>query len=177
MELTFLGDITTIPEFGIFCKHETHNHRPLQPSSTPTALDDTSIFADKNATPSDDDLARCLGSLHAEWLQLRDYVIDRYPKALCEWNYPGKKFGWSYRIKDKKRAIIYFLPRDRYFKVAFVFGQAAYDAIMESSISAPIKEELRQARVYAEGRGIRIDVVDAAGRKDVQQLIDIKLLH
>jgi hypothetical protein len=84
--------------------------------------------------------------------------LEKYPTGLAEWNYPGKKYGWSYRIKDKKRAIIYFLPRDKYFKVAFVFGQKATDIVLASNISREIKTELEQATKYAEGRGIRIDI-------------------
>lgn len=72
----------------------------------------------------------------------------------------GEKYGWNFRIKDKKRAIIYFLPRDNYFKVAFVFGQKATDTIMESDVSPGIRNDLEKATKYAEGRGIRIDVKD-----------------
>ena len=64
-----------------------------------------------------------------------------------------QKYGWSFRIKDKRRAIIYFLPRKKYFKVAFVFRQKAYDIILESDISDEIKTELSKAEKYAEGRG------------------------
>lgn len=70
----------------------------------------------------------------------------KYPNGLEEWNYPGKKYGWSYRIKDKKRAIIYFLPRENYFKVAFVFGQKATDIVLESDISGKIKTDLKMAK-------------------------------
>ena len=100
---------------------------------------------------------------------------EKYPDGLAEWNYPGKKYGWSYRIKDKKRAIIYFLPRDKYFKVAFVFGQKATGIVLDSNISLDIKTELEQATKYAEGRGIRIDVKDKLILPDIKQLIEIKL--
>ena len=81
----------------------------------------------------------------------------------------------SYRIKDRKRAIIYFLPRDKYFKVAFVFGQKATDIVLKSNISPDIKTELEQATKYAEGRGIRIDIKNDSILPDIKQLIEIKL--
>jgi hypothetical protein len=94
-----------------------------------------------------------------------------------EWKYSGKKFGWSFRINDKKRVIVYLLPREAYFKVAFVFGQKATDAIVNSTISDTIKHELLSAKAYAEGRGIRIDVRGAEVLEDIRNLIEIKLTY
>jgi hypothetical protein len=62
-----------------------------------------------------------------------------------------------------------------YFKVTFVFGQKATDAIMASDISDEIKQPLQEARVYAEGRGISIDIKDDHLMKDINLLIDTKL--
>ncbi len=77
-------------------------------------------------------------------------------------------------MKSKKRNIIYFLPGDGYFKVAFVFGQKAMIKIMESNVSSVIKAELHGAKVYGEGRGIRIDINDTSNFEDIKTLIKIK---
>ena len=71
--------------------------------------------------------------------------------------------------------IIYLLPRDKYFKVAFVFGQKATDSILKSKISSEIMNELKSAKVYSEGRGIRISVTDKTLVNDVQKLISFKI--
>ena len=102
--------------------------------------------------PSDEALIGKLGSPYKLWAQIDGYVLDRYPAGLAEWNFPSKKYGWSFRIKDKRRAIIYFLPRDNYFKVAFVFGQKATDVVLNSDIAEEIKKDLAQATKYAEAR-------------------------
>ncbi|MBK8626490.1 MAG: DUF3788 domain-containing protein [Saprospiraceae bacterium] len=136
---------------------------------------DISIFRDKKITPSDKDLLEKLGATFDLWKQIQNFVLIKYPKGIPEWNYPGEKYGWSFRIKDKKRAIIYFLPRDKYFKVAFVFGQKATDYVLSSNISADIKIALEKATKYAEGRGIRIDVNDETIISDVKNLVTIKL--
>lgn len=140
-------------------------------------MDDISIFQDKLTKPIDQDLVDNLDSTYTLWLQLHDFVFEMYPNGLAEWNYSGKKYGWNYRIRDKKRAIIYLLPRDKYFKVAFVFGQKATDTIMLSAVSRKIKNELARARKYAEGRGIRIDIKDDTKISDIKKLIEIKLAH
>lgn len=136
---------------------------------------DISIFRDKKITPSDKDLLEKLGATFDLWKQIQNFVLIKYPKGIPEWNYPGEKYGWSFRIKDKKRAIIYFLPRDKYFKVAFVFGQKATDYVLSSNISADIKIALEKTTKYAEGRGIRIDVNDETIISDVKNLVAIKL--
>ena len=85
-----------------------------------------SIFMDKSKTPSNEDLKNVLGNSYQNWGIIKNYVLQQYPGGKEEWNFPGKKYGWSFRIKDKKRAIIYLLPREGFFKVAFVFGQKNY---------------------------------------------------
>lgn len=134
-----------------------------------------SIFIDKNIKPTNKDLENGLVETFFIWKSFEDFTKENYPDANCEWNYSGEKFGWSYRIKDNKRILIYLLPRDRYFKIAFVFGQKASKQILESDISESIKTELKLAKQYAEGRGIRIEIKDQSNFEDIQKLIKIKI--
>jgi len=136
---------------------------------------DISIFTDKNSLPGNNDLKQALDKTFVLWQEIRDYTFLKYPDALEEWNYSGDKYGWSFRMKDKKRAILYLLPRAGYFKVAFVFGQKATDAIMRADIAAEIKSELQSARVYAEGRGIRISILNEEMIVDIKKLVEIKI--
>ena len=138
---------------------------------------DISIFTDKKIMPADDDLLVALGNSYEMWQHITRYVHLKYPSAIDMWNYSGDKYGWTFRIKDKKRAIVYLLPRDRFFKVAMIFGQKATDAIMDSQVAETLKSELASARVYAEGRGIRIDVLNETILNDLKTLIDIKISH
>jgi len=132
-------------------------------------------FPDKNHKPTENELKLTVEECYHFWNEIREFVFQQYPDATEEWNYPGKKYGWSFRIKDKKRAIIYFLPFAGFFKVAFVFGQKATESVFSSPVNEKIKTELKNARVYAEGRGIRIDVKDASVIDDIKRLVEIKL--
>ena len=136
-----------------------------------------SSFIDKNQIPNEEALVLALGKTHDLWKMIQTEVNLCAADAKPEWHYSGVKFGWSYRIKEKKRVIIYLLPRDQYFKVAFVFGQKATDSIMNSTINNQIKTALQEAKVYAEGRGIRIDIKEASLIEDVKKLILIKINH
>ena len=103
-----------------------------------------SIFMDKSHIPTDDDLRGALGDKYSLWMEIRDRVYEKYPEGFEEWNFPGKEYGWSFRIK-------------------------------ESDVSAQIKSDLENAKVYAEGRGVRIAVPDRSKLEDIYRLIDIKL--
>jgi len=138
---------------------------------------DISIFTDKKITPSNDDLLVTLGNTYQMWELLTEYVHFNYPAAVDMWNYSGDKYGWSFRIKDKKRAIIYMSPRDKFFKIAMIFGQKATDAIMNSQVNTYIKSELASAKVYVEGRGIRLNITDDTILNDLKILINIKISH
>lgn len=137
----------------------------------------TSIFLDKNEKPSATQLQKALGHTYPIWQTFADYTLKIYPKAMAEWHYSSEKFGWSFRIKDQKRVLIYLLPRDQFFKVAFVFGPKATDAVLADSVAESIKTDLSSAKPYAEGRGIRIVITDESLTDDILKLIDIKLKY
>lgn len=133
-----------------------------------------SIFTNKEHTPSTGDLTNALGDTFTQWNELAGFAKTKFPGAVEAWHFSGAKYGWSFRISDKKRVILYLLPRDKFFRAAFVFGEKALNQIMESDISDHIKRELAAAKPYAEGRGIRIDIRDASPA-DLMKLIAIKI--
>ena len=136
---------------------------------------DASIFIDKTKKPTEEDLRNALANSYNLWQDVYNLVYLKYPNAVSEWNFPGQKYGWSFRMKDRKRTIVYLLPRDKRFLVAFIFGQRAFEKIMSSNISKQIKHDLESAKVYAEGRGIRIAVKNQNTLAAISQLIDFKL--
>lgn len=138
---------------------------------------DTSIFSNKSEIPDDKKLHPALGESYESWMEIRSFVLSVYPKAVEEWNFAGQKYGWIFRIKDKKRAIIYLLPRDSFFMAAFVFGQKAAGEASESNISPEIKHLIDTAKVYTEGRGFRIEMREGSLINDIKTLINIKLSH
>ena len=71
--------------------------------------------------------------------------------------------------------MIYLLPREVFFKVALVFGQKATELILASTVSEDLKNELKAAKVYAEGRGIRVEVKNKSIIDDIKKLIAIKI--
>lgn len=136
-----------------------------------------SVFIDKTVEPNNAALKKALKDTFGVWQKLVNFTRETYPDAVEKWHFTSEKYGWSYRVSDKKRVIVYFLPRDKFFKIAFVFGQKATDSILASDISNSIKNEFKAAKVYAEGRGIRISVTDTSQLEDIKKLIVIKIAN
>ena len=138
---------------------------------------ETSIFMDLSKAPETADLEIPLGNTFRFWKEISDFVFVKYPAAIEDWHVAVKKYGWGFRIKDKKRAIIYLSPRMGFFRVAMVFGQKATDQILSSEISAEIKEELLNSKIYPEGRVIRMEIHDDTLLKDLKKLVEIKIAN
>ena len=136
-----------------------------------------SIFDDKSVVPDDSHLQEVLGEMFQLWMDIKEYILEKYSPVLEEWEFPGKKYGWSFRMKHKKRAILYLTPCQGYFRVAFVFGDKAVAAAEKSTLPKSILEELRSARKYVEGRGIRIEVKRKRDIGNIKKLIEIKIAH
>lgn len=134
-----------------------------------------SIFEKKTKMPGDEDLSRVLGDLLLIWKDIKEFVLQNSADVYEEWNYSGKSFGWSFRLRNPKKVIIYMTPCENMFKVSFVFGPAATEEAIRSNISDEIKYLIESAKVYTEGRGIRIDVTDRSKLEDIHRLILIKL--
>lgn len=89
-----------------------------------------SIFMDKAVIPTEDDLKEKLGKTYAYWQKLKSYLFDSLKDPSEAWNFPGKKYSWSFRLKSKKRNIIYFLPRDGFLS-RFRFWSKSYRSDFE----------------------------------------------
>jgi hypothetical protein len=134
-----------------------------------------SVFSDKSVKPDDSQLKKALGRTYELWTTIKEYVHTHYSPAIEEWNFSGQKWGWSFRMKHKKRTILYFTPLEGYFRNGFVFGDKAVAVIEKSEIPESIKDELLNARKYMEGRGLRVDVKETEDIEHIKILIEIKM--
>jgi hypothetical protein len=134
-----------------------------------------SIFADKDKHPDDVALKEKLEDTFPVWRAIVEHLYQHYNDISEEWSFSGKNYGWSLRVKLKKRNIIYLIPMGGFFKFAFVFGKKGVEEVKNSAVCFEIKNELLNARTYAEGTGFRMDVTDDKLLKDIKLLIGIKI--
>jgi hypothetical protein len=133
-----------------------------------------SIFKDKSTQPTPEMLEQALGAKYENWQSIIDFVLKHQKNAEEVWNF-GKSFGWSLRIKDPKRIMVYMTPGDKKFLVSLVFGKKASEETFASDISPKLIHIIESAKVYAEGRGFRIEVKGPELLPDILKLIEIKL--
>lgn len=133
-----------------------------------------SILDDKSKQPDDKDLAEVLGQTKKLWEELIGYVTEAYDSVTEEW---GFYKAWSLRLKRKKRTILYLIPSQGYFLCAFVFGGKATEEARKSTLPKNVMKTINEAKVYAEGRGFRLEVKKKQHLDTMKKLTAIKMAN
>jgi hypothetical protein len=125
-------------------------------------------FIGKKEPPTEAELASALGPAKPLWDQVLCALMAESPELVPEWKCSAPKLGWGLRLQQKKRNIIHFSPCAGSFRVAFIFGERALEAVREA-FKIPARQKkaewgtrildlIGKAPKYAEGTGIRIEV-------------------
>jgi hypothetical protein len=131
-------------------------------------------FDDKAKAPDDKTLAKGLGSSKKLWDAFVGHIAAEYGPVTEAW---GFYKSWSLRLKHKKRTIVYLLPRDGHFICAFVYGGKATDAARAAKLPKSVMKTIDEARVYAEGRGFRLEVRKELDLAAMKKLAAIKMAN
>ena len=134
-----------------------------------------SVFEDKVTRPDDKMLAKALGKSNRLWQDIKKHLKAEYGELIEEWKFYGQKSGWILKTLRKKRNLFFFVPLEGSFQVSFIFGEKAVAAVEKSDLPKELITELRNARKYAEGRGLRIDVKNSADIEHIKKLVEIKV--
>ena len=134
-----------------------------------------SVFEDKATKPDDKMLAMALGKSSRLWLQIKKNLKAEYGELIEDWKFYNSKSGWILKTLRKKRNLFFFIPLDGSFRVSFVFGDKAVAVVEKSDLPQKLVTTLKNARKYAEGRGLRIDIKGSADVGHVKKLVEIKV--
>ena len=132
-------------------------------------------FSNKLIIPDEEMLASEIGETKKYFDQICRFIEEETGNLTPEWKHYGQKAGWALKLISKKRNLMFVGPEEGFFRIAFVFGDRAVEAIMKSSLPEAIKDELMNARKYAEGRGIRFEIRNESEMVSILQLIRIKI--
>ena len=135
----------------------------------------TRLFMDKSPQPDENQLKKVLANNANLWEDIRAHLDQTYGNIHLEWKYYSAKSGWTLKVIHKKRNLFFLVPYDGYFLVAFVFGDRAVALVQSSDLLSTLKEDLMNARKYAEGRGLRFEVHTSADIENINKLVHIKL--
>ena len=133
-----------------------------------------SIFDDKAVMPDDGMVAGVLAETYLLWSELKNYINSEYPNITEEWKHYGKTGGWTHKLISKKRNLLFLVPLDGCFRIRLVFGEKAAACIETAELPEEIKEAIRAATPYAEGRSIDIDINHSEQLETIKKLLKIK---
>jgi len=137
----------------------------------------TNVFIDKLVKPDDQALVMALGKTYPLWAEIEKHVAAAHGESTEEWKYYGPKSGWTMKTLYKKRNLFFFTPCQGYFRIAFVFGNRAVAEILTSDLPKAMIEEVKNAKRYVEGRGLRVEVKTHRDVESVKKLIAIKVMN
>jgi uncharacterized protein DUF3788 len=137
----------------------------------------SAFFLEKSNAPTAPALAAALGSKAPLWRELTHGIGEQHAPITEQWVYSGKNLGWSLRLKQTKRAVVYLTPVAGGFRASLAMGEKAVRAAHESALPQAILRLIDEAPKYAEGRAVRLDVKHAADVKYVMELAAIKMAN
>ena len=136
-----------------------------------------SALDDKARKPTDADVAEVLGDASHLWTDLKGLLASQFDPLAEDWTFSGKKWGWSLRLKHKKRAVLYMTPSMGFFYVGFALGEKAVAAAHASDLPQSLLEIIDGSQKYAEGRAVRLEVRSAADLDSVTNVAVIKMAN
>ena len=136
-----------------------------------------SAFDDKSKKPQASDLKRTLSRTSTHWDNLITHIVSEYPPLDETWSFSGANWGWSPRLKQKKRTVLYMTPCRGYFLVGFALGEKAVKAALGSTLPDSVLTIIDGAKKYAEGRAIRIEIRNKKDLENAKKLSSIKMVN
>jgi hypothetical protein len=109
-------------------------------------------FVGKKEQPTVAELDAALAATAPLWHDLINWIATEHAVVDIEWKSSATKYGWSIRLKLKRRNIVYMSPADGCFLVSFVLGDRAIAATKETPFPAAVRKAISEAPKYAEGR-------------------------
>lgn len=136
-----------------------------------------SAFDDKATKPKPRELEQTLGRSAMHWKRLIAHAEEVFAPLTQEWGFSGAKWGWSLRLKQKKRTIVYLTPRAKHFVAGFALGEKAVRAAHDEGLPDWVLEAIEAAPKYAEGRGVRLEVRVVKDLEGVKQVAAVKMAN
>jgi hypothetical protein len=136
----------------------------------------TNAFRGKANQPNEAELNAALGPSAKLWSEFIHWMADDEGVAGQEWKgICVEKYGWSLRLKQKSRNIVYLGPGKGCFMASFVLSDKALQAAKEAHLPKAVAEALAKAPHYPEGNGLRLQVHRNSDLPAIKKIVAIKL--
>ena len=135
----------------------------------------STLFNEKHLQPTEEMLTGALCETKVLLDSIGKFIETEFGEFHREWKFYGSKLGWSLKLFNKKRNVLFVGPETGYFRVAFAIGEKVFQEILRSELPDSIKNQLSTTTVYAEGRPLRLEIRSKEDAEPLFQLIKIKL--
>ena len=140
-------------------------------------MDNPNAFIGKAEKPSTKEVSAALGASAKVWGELVKWMAKEHGVSEEEWKSISPKYGWSLRLKLKKRTIMHLSPCEGSFRAAFILGDRAVEAALQSDLPKNVIKLIEDAPRYAEGTGVRLDVKESKDLATIRKLVEVKLAN
>lgn len=138
-------------------------------------VDPTAAFPDAKHRPDDTALASALGGSFAPFGQVVERLHALHPEVTGAWKY-HPKVGWYQVQVQRKRRLVYLVPKHEAFRLSLLLGRQAIAALKAGPFAARVTKLLKNAKRYPEGTAFNFD--DNQVDPDlVTALIEAKIAH
>ncbi len=134
----------------------------------------TNAFIGHATKPNESELAAELGAKKPLWDELLA-ELERLGVSDHEWNSYSPKAGWALKVLRNGRVIVYLSPLHGGFMASFALGDKAVASAKKSRLPPKILKIISEAKRYAEGTAVRVEVGSRADISAIAKLAAIKL--
>ena len=119
-------------------------------------LDPSAAFPDAQHRPDDRELPGALGDSFAPFGEVLERLHARHPEVTSAWQYSAQ-VGWYQVQLQKKRRLLYLVPKRGNFRLVVILGRKAVEALKTGPFAARVSRLLKTTRHYTEGTMFEFD--------------------
>lgn len=125
------------------------------------------FFIEKQNKPSEKSLAGALKESYDSFIEL----VRLTDSLMQEWKFYSPKYGWSFKVFQKKKVLFYLTPGSGQFLLGMALRENEKDLILNSNVSAGLKADLVDGEKVMEGYPLRFEVKSKAQLTDIKKVI------
>jgi hypothetical protein len=132
-----------------------------------------SFFADKNHSPSEEEIRAALGAADEHWQRLVDFIAAQY-QIPPDLNFGGKNYGWNLWYRKSGKSLVSLFPQQDGFVAQVTLGKDQVEKAFALDLGENVSCVLRETPQLHDGRWLFILVKTGRDVQDVEQLLLVK---
>jgi hypothetical protein len=107
------------------------------------------------------------------WEGLTQFIEANF-RVKQDFAFYGKNYGWALRFRSEGRALAALYPGTDAFTVQIIIAPAQLEDALRLHLGVKVREILRNARAFSEGRWLFIPVESEQDCRDVKSLLKVR---